>query len=264
MAEPIAGWIDNVYGPTGVVVGAAVGLLHSLQCDPEKVADLVPGDYVVNATIAAAWRTAKDYTGNHEAPPSDLDPPVYNFVSSVDKPLTWKKFMHLTEFYGLNCPTMHAVWYYILYLNPQKWLHTLVCLLLHWIPAYLVDSVLVLMGKKPMLVQAYRKIHKFSEVITYFSTQEWKFENANTKQLYETMRPADRDAFNFDLTRLTWSEYFSTYVKGVRTYLMKDPVETIPGATRKYYMFKCLHYVASCVFFYLLYKLLSFLLLSIF
>ncbi|XP_026331281.1 fatty acyl-CoA reductase wat-like [Hyposmocoma kahamanoa] len=88
--EPIAGWIDNVYGPTGVVVGAAVGLIHVLNCNPDAVADLVPGDMVVNACIATAWKTARDYPGNHEdAPPQDLPPSVYNYVSSEQQPITW-------------------------------------------------------------------------------------------------------------------------------------------------------------------------------
>lgn len=79
--------------PHQVVVGAAVGLVHVLNCNPKAIADLVPGDMVVNACIAAAWKTAKEYPANHEdAPPPDLSPPVYNYVSSEQKPLTWGKF----------------------------------------------------------------------------------------------------------------------------------------------------------------------------
>ncbi|KAH9630864.1 hypothetical protein HF086_014605 [Spodoptera exigua] len=72
------------------IVGAAVGLLHVLNCNPKVIADLVPGDMVVNACIATAWKTAKEYPSNHEdAPPPDLTPPVYNYVSSEQRPLTW-------------------------------------------------------------------------------------------------------------------------------------------------------------------------------
>lgn len=37
-----------------------MGLLHALHCRPTAVADLIPGDMVVNACIATAWKTAKD------------------------------------------------------------------------------------------------------------------------------------------------------------------------------------------------------------
>jgi alcohol-forming fatty acyl-CoA reductase len=56
--EPVSGWIDNVYGPTGVVVGAGLGVLRTLHADREMVADLVPVDLAVSALIATAYDTA--------------------------------------------------------------------------------------------------------------------------------------------------------------------------------------------------------------
>lgn len=53
--EPIPGWINNIYGPTGVVAGAAVGLVRVLHIEPSKKANVVPCDFVVNAAIASAW-----------------------------------------------------------------------------------------------------------------------------------------------------------------------------------------------------------------
>ncbi|XP_077270699.1 fatty acyl-CoA reductase wat-like isoform X3 [Temnothorax americanus] len=57
--EPVEGWINNVYGAVGVVMGSAVGLLRTLHCDPENVAEIVPADYVISHFIAASWDTAK-------------------------------------------------------------------------------------------------------------------------------------------------------------------------------------------------------------
>ncbi|XP_004926017.1 fatty acyl-CoA reductase wat [Bombyx mori] len=255
--EPVAGWIDNVYGPTGVVVGAAVGLLHALICKPNAVADLVPGDMVVNACIATAWKTAKDYPGNHEdAPPPDLTPPVYNFVSSTQKPLTWSKFMKYNEIYGLEVPTVQAIYYYVFMLTSSRFAYTLYCFFLHWIPAYIIDGVAVLIGKKPMLRKAYTKISKFSEVISYFATREWKFHSGNTEGLVRELCPADRQTFDFDLSRLDWSEYFYNYVRGVRVYLLKDPVETVPAGLRRHNILKYSHYIFCAVLTFVLVRLL--------
>ncbi|GBP82274.1 Fatty acyl-CoA reductase wat [Eumeta japonica] len=149
-SEPVTGWIDNFYGPTGIVVSAKLGLLHSLHCDPKKKADLVPGDYVVNVIIAAAWRTAREYSGNGEDAPSDPAPPIYNVVSSVDNPLTWRSYTDFAELYGLSCPSVQAIWCYAFYLIPNKWLNMFLCFLMHWIPAYIVDGALLLVGKKPI------------------------------------------------------------------------------------------------------------------
>ncbi len=59
--EPLAGWINNFYGPTGVVAGAGLGLLRSIHADGNCIADVVPCDKVVNAVIAAAWDIANKW-----------------------------------------------------------------------------------------------------------------------------------------------------------------------------------------------------------
>lgn len=56
--EPLQGWIDNMYGPTGVAAGAGMGFLKSLHCDGSMKANIVPGDMTVNALIASAWDVA--------------------------------------------------------------------------------------------------------------------------------------------------------------------------------------------------------------
>jgi len=56
--EPVRGWIDNVYGPTGIVVGAGTGVLHTYYLDSNIVTDIIPVDIVVNALICATKETA--------------------------------------------------------------------------------------------------------------------------------------------------------------------------------------------------------------
>ncbi|PSN51390.1 hypothetical protein C0J52_04436 [Blattella germanica] len=53
--EPLAGWIDNLYGPTGTVVGVGMGIIRTMQINGNAKADLVPCDMVVSALIASAW-----------------------------------------------------------------------------------------------------------------------------------------------------------------------------------------------------------------
>ncbi|CAG2056362.1 unnamed protein product, partial [Timema podura] len=53
-SEPLPGWIDNVYGPTGIFVGAGIGILRTINVDPCISANLVPVDMAVGALIASA------------------------------------------------------------------------------------------------------------------------------------------------------------------------------------------------------------------
>lgn len=58
--EPVRGWIDNVYGPTGIIVGAGTGVLHAYYLNPRRRADLMPVDIVVNALICAVKEVASN------------------------------------------------------------------------------------------------------------------------------------------------------------------------------------------------------------
>lgn len=53
--EPVPGWIDNMYGPTGIIVGVGAGLLRVVQIVKENRAEIVPVDYCVNSLLATAW-----------------------------------------------------------------------------------------------------------------------------------------------------------------------------------------------------------------
>lgn len=59
--EPVVGWIDNLYGPTGVVAGVGTGILRTMHCGKEINANIVPVDYTVNALIACVWDVAQAY-----------------------------------------------------------------------------------------------------------------------------------------------------------------------------------------------------------
>ena len=56
--EPFPGWVDNFNGPTSIFAAIGTGMLRSMHCNAQGVADLIPVDHVANVLIAAAWFTA--------------------------------------------------------------------------------------------------------------------------------------------------------------------------------------------------------------
>ena len=84
------------------------------------------------------------------------------------------------------------------------------------------------------MVKIYKKINKFSDVISYFTTRDWKFTNDNVQSLWEKMEKGDKQLFDFNMDELNWEKFFYGYVRGVRTYLIKDDLSTVPQAKQKY------------------------------
>ncbi|XP_044764580.1 uncharacterized protein LOC123321141 [Coccinella septempunctata] len=232
--EPLRSWIDNLYGPMGAIVGAGTGLLRTFHLDEEKVADLIPGDYVANGIIAAAYNNQFNEKGVVK---------IYNNISSAQNPITWGDFTELAVYYGLQNPTMKSIWYYCNTLNKNRYIHFLFEFFLHLIPALLIDGYLTLIGKKRRMVNIYKKIHKFSLLLSYFSLREWKMHNKNLQDLWSGLSDKDKEIFEFSMAPedFNWNSYISILGGGVRLYLLKDKMETIPAAKRKYKRLYYLH-----------------------
>lgn len=257
--DPVPGWIDNYYGPTGVSYAAAIGLLRSLHAVPENKADMVPADYVINAIIAVAWHTwnkkHKDNLIKEETNYIDKTVEIYNYVSAPEKPIDWQTYQKYCLESGMKVPSPRILWHCIFTLNRYKFVHMLYCIFLHLAPAYIVDFIAVCLGKKPMLVDGYKKIHKFCDVISKFATRQWAFSNKNTQALWTGLNSKDKELFPFSMKDLIWKDYFDTYMFGGRVYLFKDPIETIPAGERKFKIMRIAHYTVVTVVLFLLYKL---------
>ncbi|XP_026467581.1 fatty acyl-CoA reductase wat-like [Ctenocephalides felis] len=238
--EPVVGWIDNLYGPTGVVAGVATGVLRTLHCDEDINANIVPVDMTVNAVMAAAWDVATNCKGR-----SGEDMPVYNYVSSVENPLTWGQYTELNVRLGFDYPFSSAIWYLCFTMNKSATMNKLYKIFLHFLPAMLIDSLAICVGQKPRLLKAYKKIHKFSNVISFFCTNEWTFTNNNVQALWKKISPKDQEMFDFNMQTMDWSAYMKTYIKGMRIYLFKDDLSTIEAARRKWNRFYYLHQIVK-------------------
>lgn len=60
--EPVAGWVDNLNGPIGLLVGAGKGVIRSMKCRADYPCHTVPVDLAINALIAVGWKTAQMYS----------------------------------------------------------------------------------------------------------------------------------------------------------------------------------------------------------
>lgn len=135
--------MDNVNGPTGLIVGAGKGMLRTLHCYQDLVADLIPVDIPINLLIVTACYTAL-YRQKGEIK-------VYNCVSGMERPVRWRDIRdHGMRALKQEAAMTDVVWYPSLHFTGSRQLNNLGVILQHWMPAYAMDAVARLAGKRPM------------------------------------------------------------------------------------------------------------------
>lgn len=245
--EPFAGWVDNWNGPTGLVSAVAKGLFRTIMCEKEFVADMVPVDIVINLMITAAWRTAT-------AKPNGMT--IYNCCTGQRHPITWGKFVSHAIAQVRKHPLEDCLWYPTGVLRMSRPLNTIHGFLVHYIPAYVLDILARITGKKPVMVSIQNKIAKAVGCLEYFATNQWRFRDDNVQTLLQSLSQKDRDNFIFDATTINWENYVERYVLGFREFLFKQRPESLPSSRKVMLRLYYLHQLSKILVIILTWRLL--------
>ncbi|GBP65541.1 Fatty acyl-CoA reductase wat [Eumeta japonica] len=215
--EPAAGWIDvgNVYGPSGLLLGIGLGVLHSIPADTKQNLDLVPVDMVNNLAIAAAYDVAESGINT---------PTIYNYSSTKRNPMHWSQIQHILENDARKIVTPMALWYNFSFVTPNKYLYAMMTFLWHTIPAYLLDAGAVLIGKEQRFKKIYSKVSKLTAVLSFFTLNEWVHYDENTNRLYSRLCGVDKELFNFDITTYEWPNFILIWCLGTGLIRVGGPV----------------------------------------
>ena len=58
--DPIPGWVDTLNGPVGILVGGGKGVIRSMMCYPDSIAEVIPADVAINGLITITWRVGTE------------------------------------------------------------------------------------------------------------------------------------------------------------------------------------------------------------
>ncbi|KAK7595553.1 hypothetical protein V9T40_013378 [Parthenolecanium corni] len=230
--EPLRGWINNLYGPLGLLLGFGLGILHIYDGDlRDETVDMVPVDLVVNSLICAT----KEVALNHKTKSNMNEPvPIYNYANASQNPTTWKHIsdigMHeVVKNWGLS----NAIWYPSFISVTYRPLYPILNLFLHKIPGLFIDFICILTRREPVLTKVYRRLDQVRDILRYFQARKWLFKTDNVRSMWQNLSSEDKEIFYFDIKNVNWAEYAQCYALGVRVFMMKDDIQTLPAARKK-------------------------------
>ncbi|XP_018353624.1 PREDICTED: putative fatty acyl-CoA reductase CG5065 isoform X1 [Trachymyrmex septentrionalis] len=221
--EPVPGWVDNMNGPTGLMIGAGKGVIRSMLCNADYISDIIPCDMAINATIALAWQVGTE---------KSTKPIFLNATANQENPISWGDALELGKKHVFENPFSQPLWYPGGRMTSSKVLHWLAVIFFQTIPAYVLDSLLIVTGNKPFLVRVQSRVNAGLDLLQYYTMKQWIFRNDNLRDLQQRLCPSDKEIFFMDTKVIHWNEYILKYILGTRQYYLKDDPSTLPRARR--------------------------------
>lgn len=139
--EPLPGWVEGVNGPTGLMIGAARGVIRSMHCNPDFPATVIPVDTAINCTIVAGWDRAHTVSNKVE---------FYNTCLSNKHLPTWGEAIECGRRFFYESPLSFSLWYPDGSIKKNYLSHLFCVIFFHYLPAYLIDFMLPIFGHKPL------------------------------------------------------------------------------------------------------------------
>ncbi|XP_014467647.1 PREDICTED: putative fatty acyl-CoA reductase CG5065 [Dinoponera quadriceps] len=240
--EPVPGWVDNLNGPTGILVAAGKGVLRSMLCNTQYHAELIPVDIAINSIIAISHKVAT------EEKPKNI--PVFNITQSGVIPITWGEILKLGRSIIYQYPFEGQVWYPDGDARNNKYIHGLMAFFFHIIPAYLIDFLMLIFRQKRFMVKIQKRIADGLEVLQYFTMKNWIFYSKKLLMMRDEMSPEDQRLFPISFKLLDLTEYMKVIILGTRQYCMKEDLSTLPKARRHQAIMYIIHNLTIFLFYF--------------
>lgn len=225
--DPIPGWVDNVNGPMGLGILAALGILRNIDWNYSGVSDIIPVDYVVNTMLSVAERTPRLF-GKQEIK-------VYNCSTSSLNPQTWGYGFEVLREESFKSPPYKMLRIPIKVPNHKranKFIFSLTKLSELFF-AYFIDFILMLCGQKRLLARLTAKLHHGYKILRPFTTTEYTCSNDNLLSAFEELDDEDKKEFDFDVREINWQQAFVDSYYGARKRLLKEDMSNVEAARKK-------------------------------
>ncbi|KAL7727826.1 hypothetical protein ACLKA6_019762 [Drosophila palustris] len=225
--EPLPGWIEGVNGPTGLMIGAARGVIRSMHCNPDYASTVIPVDKAINGMILCGYQRGK-ISSSSSSITKNVE--FCNLCISSKALMSWGESIETGRRFFYETPLSFALWYPGGSIKRNYYHHLFCVIFFHYLPAYFIDFWLLIFGRKPFLVHVQRKISTGLKLLQYYTTKDWDFRNERFQELSSKLNETDEQLFDTSVSQVNWDIYISNYIRGMRTYILGESDDTLPYA----------------------------------
>lgn len=186
---------------------------------------------------------------------TDEQIPVYNITNGNIETMTWGEVFTIGKKLSYEYPFEAGLWYPNGQISMNPVSHYLVVFFFQIIPAYFIDLLLFLIGQKTLwvkrlnlylhvilvwtlvtqiaccsMVRVQKRIYVGMQVLQYFTTRKWCFNNQRVLDLSPKMNEKEQKIFYISNFKPDKMKYLVDILLGARQYVMKEPLSTLPKA----------------------------------
>ncbi|KRT82345.1 hypothetical protein AMK59_3348, partial [Oryctes borbonicus] len=222
--EPMPGWFDNINGPMGAMIAAGKGVLRTMYGNKETHVDVISVDSVADIVLVFSAYTMITRFSNR----------VYNICTKNEIGMTWQRMYETGKAVSRNkLPFDIILWAPGGNMRNSKIAHYFMLVFTQLIPALLIDALLPLFGYKPFLWRIQMRIVSGLEIMDYYTSQEWIFDNHWVVKIRQWLNAKEMNQYTVAYNGVNIEEYILNGILCTRRYILKEPDENIPTAKRR-------------------------------
>lgn len=224
-SEPSPGWLEGLRMADPLIAAIGKGRLRALPLSPKVIIDLVPVDMVVNSLLASLPAAAATGVQVYQVATGSCNPITLGYLYD----LIYRYFKRNPMFDRAGRPINIR---YLRFPKPASFRlqHRLKALPLN-LAGGILDKVSIFGAfagaqrfnrRLSALRAAHEKLYYYGEIYEPYLNLNCRFGVENTLGLLGAMPPGEREAFNFDVTRLNWRHYVQNiHIPGVKKFILK-------------------------------------------
>ncbi|CAG9838753.1 unnamed protein product [Diabrotica balteata] len=216
---------DLCFGKIPVLIARpSVGILRTTFGNAVETSDYIPVDIAIKVILMA---TAK-YGGIRGT--ENIE--VLNLAQGNIGQLNLGELVQMGRKLILDTPFSTIMWYPRFSVTNCWYNFYIQVLLFHMIPAFFVDLMLRLVGKKPMMFSLQRKIYIANVILQPFVSFTWIFRNDKTMALRDSVTEEEfTEDINMSMDRVY--DYFKKSKWGAALYILKEDFDFTRIQSRK-------------------------------